>query len=131
MWKDGQFKFPNGKKFASGLQYIKWLEVPPPASGEEFQLVPPEQAEGQLVISGWMPGGMFPRQPCEVAADFRITGEEGRPDALIRSICWFDGADFLFEKDGPKLEAECVRWMVLPPVEDDVSKLDTNEEERT
>lgn len=133
MWKDGQFKFPNGKKFASGLQYIKWLEVPPPASGEEFQLVPPEQAEGQLVISGWMPGGTFPRQPCEVVADFRITGEEGRPDVLIRSICWFDGADFLFKKDGPTIDAECVRWMVLPPVEDDVSKLDTNasEEERT
>lgn len=133
MWKDGQFKFPNGKKFASGLQYTKWLEVPPPASGEEFQLAPPEQPEGQLVISGWMPGGTFPRQPCEVAADFRITGEDGRPDALIRSICWFDGADFLFKKDGPTIDAECVRWMVLPPVEDNVSKLDTNasEEERT
>ena len=126
VWEGGQFKSPNGKKFASGLQYTKWLEVPPPASGEEFQLEPPEQAEGQLVISGWMPGGTFPRQPCEVVADLRITGEEGRPDSLIRSICWFDGADLLFKKDGPTIDAECVRWMVLPSVEEDVSKLDTN-----
>lgn len=133
VWEGGQFKFPNGKKFASGLQYTKWLEVPPPASGEEFQVEPPEQAEGQLVISGWMPGGTFPRQPCEVVADFRAAGGNGKPDACIRRICWFDGMDFLFKRHGPKLDAECTRWMTLPPVEDDVSKLDTNasEEERT
>lgn len=132
VWEGGQFKFPNGKKFASGLQYTKWLEVPPPASGEEFQLESPEQAEGQLEISGWMPGGTFPRQPCEVVADFRAAGENGKPDACIRRICWFDGMDFLFRRHGPKLNAECTRWMALPPVEDDVSKLDTNasEEER-
>ena len=116
MWKDGQFKFPNGKKFATGLQYIKWLEVPPPSSGEEFQMEPPGRLEGQLVISGWMPGGTFPRQPCEVVADFRADGENGKPDACIRRICWFDGMDFLFKRHGPKLDAECVRWMVLPPV---------------
>lgn len=126
MWKDGQFKFPNGKKFATGLQYTKWLEVPPPASGEEFQLEPPEQAEGQLVISGWMPGGTFPRQPCEVVADFRAARENGKPDVCIRRICWFDGMDFLFKRHGPKLDAECTRWMALPPVYEDVSKLDTN-----
>lgn len=126
IWKDGQFRFPNGKKFASGLQYTKWLEVPPPASGEEFQLEPPEQAEGQLVISGWMPGGTFPRQPCEVVADFRV-GEK-----VLRQLCRFDGASFLLKNSDVRIDAECIRWMVLPPVEDDVSKLDTNkgEEER-
>lgn len=76
-----------------------------------------------------MPGGTFPRQSCEVVADFRITGKEGRPDALIRSVCWFDGADLLFRKDGPTIDAECVRWMALPPVESHVFKLDTTEEE--
>lgn len=126
MWKDGQFKFPNGKKIAAGLQYIKWLEVPPPSSGEEFQLDPPEQAEGQLMISGWMPGGTFPRQPCEVVADFQA-GE-----MVLRQVCRFDGVAFLMGNSGARIDAECVRWMALPPVED-VSNLDTNtsEEERT
>lgn len=86
---------------------------------------PLEQAEGQLVISGWMPGGTFPRQPCEIVADFRTPGE-----ANLRRICWFDGADFRFKRYGSKIDAECVRWMVLPPVEDDASRLDTNEEAR-
>lgn len=133
VWEGGQFKFPNGKKFASGLQYTKWLEVPPPASGEEFQLEPPEQAEGQLVISGWMPGGTFPRQPCDVVADFKVSSEAGRSVDNLRRVCWFNGADFLSKRHGSKIDAECVRWMALPPVEDDVSKLDTNasEEERT
>lgn len=128
VWEGGQFKFPNGKKFASGLQYTQWLEVPPPASGEEFQLAPPEQAEGQLVISGWMPGGTFPREPCEVVADFRVSGGTGRPEAALRRVCWFDGMNFLFKRHSSKIDAECVRWMVLPPVESHVSKLDTTEE---
>ena len=129
VWEGGQFKFPNGKKFASGLQYTQWLEVPPPASGEEFQLEPPEQAGGQLVISGWMPCGTFPREPCEVVADFRISGGTGRPEAPLRRVCWFDGMNFLFKRHSSKIDAECVRWMVLPPVESNVSKLDTSEEE--
>ena len=136
MWKDGQFKFPNGKKFATGLQYSQWLEVPPPESRETFQLEPPEQAEGQLVISGWMPGGTFPRQPCEVVADFRVCtvpfvfDEADKPCVPLRRICWFDGAGFLFGRNGSKIDAECVRWIALPPVEN-VSKLDANGGERT
>ena len=126
MWKDGQFKFPNGKKSASGLQYTQWLEVPPPASGEEFQLEPPEQAEGQLVISGWMPGGTFPREPCEVVADlwagFSVS-------VRLRRVLWFDGDDFCMKCGGPKIDFKVIHWMALPPVESNVSKLDTTEEE--
>lgn len=132
VWKDGQFRSPNGKQILSGLQYTQWLEMPLPGSGEEFHLAPPEQAEGQLVISGWMPGGTFPGEPCEVVADFRVAGENGQPDTHIRRVCWFDGINFLFKKGGPTFDAECICWMALPPVEDDVSKSDTNagEEER-
>ena len=120
VWEGGQFKSPDGKKVLNGLQYTRWLEVPPPDSGKAFQLEPPEQAEGQLVICGWMPGGTFPREPCEVAADFR-TGEQ-----VLRQICIFDGTAFRFRNSGAKISAECVRWMALPPVDGDVSKLDTN-----
>lgn len=129
VWKNGQFKTPNDRSVLTGLQYTHWLKVPPPASGEEFQLDPPEQAEGQLVISGWMPGGTFPREPCEVVADFRVSGGTGRPEAHLRRVCWFDGMNFLFKRHSSKIDAECVRWMALPPVESDVSKLDTSEEE--
>lgn len=97
-----------------------------PARRESRGRTPPEQAVGQLVISGWMPGGTFPRQPCDIVADFRIPG-----GANLRRICWFDGADFLLKRHGAKIDAECVRWMVLPPAEDDASRLDTNEEART
>ena len=90
----------------------------------------PPEPEGQLVICGWCPGGTFPREPCDVVADFRISGEPGRPDGNLRRICWFDGAEFLFKRHGPKVDAECVRWMVLPPVAEDVSESDTSHENK-
>jgi len=157
IWKNGQFRSPNGKQVLSGLQYTQWLEVPPPASGEEFQLdltsgSPPEPSEAVPVGKGgrngaerssrrqagtewaeflptWMPGGTFPREPCEVVADFRVSGGTGRPEASLRRVCWFDGMNFLFKRHSSKIDAECVRWMALPSVESDVSKLDTTEEE--
>ncbi len=128
VWEGGQFKSPNGKKVLTGLQYSQWLELPSPGSLESIELAPPEEAAGQLVISGWMPGGTFPRHPCDVVADFRIEGGPDRSDAYLRRICWFNGEALLFKRYGSKIDAECVRWMVLPPVEDDVSKLDTNVE---
>lgn len=120
VWEGGQFKTPNGKKVLSGLQFAQWLEVPPPGSGEAFRL---EQAEGQMVISGWMPGGTLPFQPCEAVADFR-TGEK-----VVRTLCRFDGTTFRTKHYDAAIEEECVRWMALPPVEGDVSKLDTSSKE--
>lgn len=117
VWKGGQFKSPDGRKVLAGLQYTQWMEVPPPGSGEAFQMAPPELAEGQLVISGWMPGGTFPREPCDVVADFRLPGEEGLPETNLRELCWFSGADFRFKRYGAKIDFECLHWMVLPPVD--------------
>ena len=131
IWNGSQFRVQDGGEPMSNADFTHWIEIPGVSSGETVQLAPPGQPEGQLVISGWMPGGTAPWQPCDVVADFRAAGENGKPDACIRRICWFDGMDFLFKRHGPKLDAECVRWMALPPVEDDVSKLDTNEEART
>lgn len=127
VWEGGQFKSPNGKKVLSGLQFTQWLEIPLPSSGEAFRL---EQAEGQLVFSGWMPGSSLPWEPCEAVADFRISSDGTRPKGTLRKDCWFDGENFLFKRYGAKIDAECIRWMAVPPVEDDVSKLDTNGEER-
>jgi len=130
VWDGGAFKSPNGKKTLSGLQFTHWLEIPVPGSGEAVRMAPPEEVEGQLVICGWMPGGTLPREPCEVVADFRVSGEGETPDVDIRNVCWFDGSVFLFKRYGQKIDAKCVRWMLLPPVED-VSNLDTSEEADT
>ncbi len=98
-------------------------EAPGGADGEApawRRTAPPEEAAGQLVICGWMPGGTFPREPCDVVADFQAGGR------VFRKACCFDGKVFLMGKSGAKIDAECVRWMALPPVDGDVSKLDTN-----
>jgi len=127
IWDGARFLNPGNGKELTGLQFTSWLEVPLPDSGESFRLAPPEEAEGQLVICGWMPGGTFPREPCEAVADFRISGEKGGPDKDIRCFCRFDGTAFLFKNHDSRIDAECVRWIPLPPVEN-VSESDTIEE---
>lgn len=72
------------------------------------------QPEGQLVISGWMPGGTTPFQPCNVVADID-SGSWG----VERHPCRFDGK-FFRDEDGEIVEGEIIRWMVLPPVNGDV-----------
>lgn len=118
LWDGSTFRSPSGKKELTGLQYTHWLEVPIPGSGETLQAAPPELAEGQLVICGWMPGGAFPSSDCEVVADFDAGHGE-----IIRQICRYSDGHFCF-RTGPKLAdvgarlyMEPIRWMVLPPVE--------------
>ncbi len=116
LWDGSKFRSPDGRKELTGLQYTHWLEVPTPGSGETFQAAPPELAEGQLAICGWMPGGTFPREPCEVVADFCVGGENH-----IRQVCIYDQGNFYFRakgSNGAKIEAEIIRWMWLPPIEE-------------
>lgn len=67
------------------------------------------QPEGQLVISGWMPGGTTPFQPCDVVADID-SGSWG----VERHPCRFDGK-FFRDEDGEIVEGAIIRWMALPP----------------
>lgn len=129
IWNGSQFRVQDGGAPMSKADFTHWIEIPGVSSGETVQLTPPGQPEGQLVISAWMPGGTFPREPCNVVADFCVSGGTGKPEASLRRVCWFDGMNFLFKRHSSKIDAECVRWMVLPPVESNVSKLDTSEEE--
>lgn len=71
------------------------------------------QPEGQLVICGWMPGGTLPRTPGDMVADFDVGA-----GVIIRETCRFDGKVFRFQGGDAIIEAEPVRWMVLPPVDD-------------
>lgn len=115
LWDGSKFRSPDGRKELTGLQYTHWLEVPTPGSGETCQVAPPELAEGQLAICGWMPGGTFPTESCEVVADFQV-GE----GTQIRQVCIYDGGDFYFRaqgRKGAKIDAELIRWMRLPPEE--------------
>lgn len=115
VWDGSKFQSPDLRKELTGLQYTHWLEVPLPGSGESCEVAPPEQAEGQLMICGWMPGGTFPSEPCEVVADFQV-GEGTR----IRQVCIYEEETFYFRaqgRKGAKIDAEIIRWMRLPPVE--------------
>lgn len=115
LWDGSRFMSPNGRKELTGLQYTHWLEVPLPGSGETCQAAPLELAEGQLEICGWMPGGTFPAEPCEVVADFDVGSGE-----VIREVCHYFDGHFSFRINsstiGARIDAEPVRWMWLPPV---------------
>ncbi|MDE7011322.1 MAG: hypothetical protein K2O93_08905, partial [Oscillospiraceae bacterium] len=125
-WTGSVFRAPGTWKELTGLRYTSWIEIPSPGSGEVCEVAPPEQAEGQLVICGWMPGGTFPTEPCEVVADFDLG--DGK---IIRQICrYFDG-HFNFRTGsgsadvGARIDAQAVRWMLLPAVEENVPELGT------
>lgn len=117
VWTGSKFKFTNRPNELTGLQYTYWLEILPPGSGECCEIVPPEQPEGQLMVCDWMPGGTYPSEPCEVVADFHVGG-----GTKIRQVCFYDEGAFYFRaqgRKGAKIDAEIIRWMRLPPVEDD------------
>ena len=114
VWTGSKFKSPNRLKELTGLQYTHWLEVPLPGSGETCQVAPPELAEGQLAICGWMPGGTFPAEPGEVVVDFDL-GE----GVIVREICCYSDGHFYFRvksgEMGAKIDMPAVRWMWLAP----------------
>ena len=116
VWTGSKFKSPNRLKELTGLQYTHWLEVPLPGSGEICEVAPPELAEGQLMICGWMPGGTFPADDCEVVADFDL-GD----GTVVRQNCFYIDGHFTFRVNsgdvGARIDMEAVRWMRLPPVE--------------
>lgn len=112
VWDGSKFQSTDRRKELTGLQYTHWLEVPLPGSGESCEVAPPEQAEGQLMICGWMPGGTVPSEPCDIVADFNLGDSKER-----RLLCYFDGAGYRFSSTGASIDSEVIRWMRLPAVE--------------
>jgi len=110
IWDGNKFQAPNKKRTYTGLQYTYWLEVPPPGSWEALEVSRPAP-DGQLVISGWMPGDTYPFEPCEVVADVLLEDQ-----SEYRVICLFDGECFKMMHSKVVFEAEVIRWMALPPV---------------
>lgn len=112
VWDGSKFQSTDRRKELTGLQYTHWLEVPLPGSGESCEVAPPEQAEGQLMICGWMPSGTVPSEPCDIVADFNLGDSKER-----RLLCYFDGAGYRFSSTGASIDSEVIRWMRLPAVE--------------
>lgn len=113
VWDGSRFKTPDQRKELTGLQFTHWLEVPLPGSGEICEMAP---SDGQLMICGWMPGGTFPPEDCEVVADFDL-GD----GTIVRQDCFYFDGHFSFRSrsgdTGARIDMEAVRWMRLPPVE--------------
>lgn len=71
--------------------------------------LPTKPPEGQLVISGWMPGGTTPAEPGTFAVLVPLAG------ALYHKILLWDGGKWMLQS-GVKAVVAPVWWMRLPPV---------------
>lgn len=69
---------------------------------------------GQMALAAWMPGGTTPAEPCDVVAEFDLSGD-GK--VVARTLCRWDGEAFRFGKGKDKIEVRVVRWLALPDVE--------------
>ena len=69
---------------------------------------------GQVALAAWMPGGTTPAEPCDVVAEFDLSGDG---ELTSRSLCRWDGEAFRFGKSRDKIEVRVVRWLALPEVE--------------
>lgn len=68
---------------------------------------------GQLVFNGWMPGGTNPAAPCDAVAVFDLGGRH------VRRLCSWTGKHWAFDNVGVKIDMDAVKWMALPPDEED------------
>lgn len=74
----------------------------------------PRTGAGQTSLAAWMPGGTTPLAPCDVVAEFNLSGDG---ELTSRSLCRWDGEAFRFGKSRDKIEMRVVRWLALPEVE--------------
>ena len=74
---------------------------------------------GQVVISGWMPGGTNPGHSCQCVVDF-IFDDEKDGLSFRRMVDWnaiMGRWEFHY---GAAVDATPVRWMELPEIQEDV-----------
>ena len=91
-----------------------------PRMADEVAAVP-QACTGQASLAMWMPGGTTPAEPCDVVAEFDLSGDG---ELTSRSLCRWDGESFRFGKGGDKIEVRVVRWLALPEVEKEDRKDD-------
>nr|DAQ49492.1 MAG TPA: chromosome partitioning protein [Caudoviricetes sp.] len=89
------------------------LRTDEPRTADEVAAVP-QPCAGEAVLAAWMPGGTTPAAPCDVVAEFDLSGD-GK--VVSRTLCRWDGEAFRFGKCRDKIEVRVVRWLALPEVE--------------
>lgn len=100
----------NAKALHCSVDYLLGLT-------DELKPVATEPGQGALAL--WIPGDISPVDPCDVVADF-VVGENVRGrKAVVRKVCQWDGSSFRFRESGAEIDAEVVRWLALPPVENE------------
>lgn len=88
------------------------LRTNEPRMADETAAVP-RVCASQMALAAWMPGGTTPAEPCDVVAEFDLSGDG---ELTSRSLCRWDGEAFRFGKSGDKIEVRVVRWLALPEV---------------
>lgn len=89
------------------------LRTSEPRMADEVAAVP-RVCASQMALAAWMSGGTTPAEPCDVVAEFDLSGDG---ELTSRSLCRWDGEAFRFGKGGDKIEVRVVRWLALPEVE--------------
>lgn len=89
------------------------LRTNEPRVADEVAAVP-RVCASQMALAAWMPGGTTPAEPCDVVAEFDLSGDG---ELTTRSLCRWDGEAFRFGKSRDKIEVRVVRWLALPEVE--------------
>lgn len=83
------------------------------------ELNPVATEPGQCALALWMPGSILPGDPCDVVADFVVGVDVRGKKVVMRKVCQWDGSSFRFREGGAEIGAEVVRWLALPPVENE------------
>jgi hypothetical protein len=74
--------------------------------------LPKPEPEGQLMISGWMPGGTNPGHPCTCAAVIRLPSGNAK-----KTFYRWSGTRWEFDGIDEKVAILPLKWMELPEVE--------------
>lgn len=115
-WENGDLpgsgRFPElARALGVTTDYLYGLTDDPHGSGSS-----PELPEQQLVLAGWMPGGVDPSEPGLFAA---VLDLDGKP---VKRLLRWQGGKWLFEHVTTEINVPVLWWLRLPPVpgEEDV-----------
>lgn len=80
------------------------------------------QPVGQVMISGWMPGGTNPGHSCQCVVEFDLDGDGGGSHRMFADWNATLGR-WKFSRSGPSIDMEPIRWMELPDIPEDDNAL--------
>lgn len=109
-WENGDIpgstRFPElARALGVSTDYLYGLTDDPHGSGSS-----PEPPEQQLVLAGWMPGGVGPSEPGLFAA---VLDLDGKP---VKRLLRWQGGKWLFEHVTTEINVPVLWWLRLPPV---------------